>query len=254
MGIRFDGRVANIGDLSKYSSVAACDPDRIAIVPDPLCGDRYVVRAVRKITDTPVLSGYRAELYTTNYKRTPPFIEWYEWEFLLRRQEFAQGWPNPMIIFQVHDDWSGGGAPHLPPVLIGIAEGAVYASVHSAATQNPALPSDIAEIVAVEDCPVVWDKWARFVVRVKFALDGTGEFDLWYDGARVCALRAIHNCYPDNALYVQTGAYSGLDQLRSPVVEKAVYSTGVRIFNETTTHAEMGVSELISLCAQGALR
>ena len=254
MAIRFDGRITGPNDLSKYTEWAAVSADRLQCVPDPIGQRGYVLRARRQVDDTPVRNGYRAEAYATGVKRLPPCVEWYEWESLFLRSEFQQGWPNPMIFLQIHDDWSGGGAPHLPPVLIGIAEGAVYASVHSAATQNPALPSDIAEIVAVEDCPVVWDKWARFVVRVKFALDGTGEFDLWYDGARVCALRAIHNCYPDNALYVQTGAYSGLDQLRSPVVEKAVYSTGVRIFNETTTHAEMGVSELISLCAQGALR
>lgn len=251
MWLRFDGRVAHPGDLEKYSSIAVCDADRIAIVPDPLDVRRYVIRSDRRITDTTVLSGYRAELFTTEYKRVPPFVEWYDWDFLVRRAEFAQGWPNPMIIFQVHDDWSGGGAPHLPPLMVGITEGSLNVLMHSATVQNPALPADISEIVAVTDVPLLWDEWARIVIRAKFAHDGTGELDLWYAGHRACALRNISNCYPGNALYVQAGAYSGLDQLRSPVEKKSVYSTGVRIWDDSTTHSEMGVSDDVMVFREG---
>lgn len=251
MSIRFDGRVSGPSDLSKYSSISACDADRITVVADPLGNQRSVIKAVRKITDTAVLSGYRAELFTTAYKRVPPFTEWYEWETLVRRSEFAQGWPNPMIILQVHDDWSGGGAPHLPPIMVGVYESSLNVLVHSSAVQNPALPSDIIELSAVINTSFVWDEWARIVIRSKFATDGTGELDVWYDGVHACALRSINNCYPSNALYVQTGAYSGLDQLRSPVEQKTVYSTGVRIYDDATTHEQMGVDQTITLCSYG---
>ena len=254
MAIRFDGRPTSIpSGLSAYTSISECEPDRLTVVDDPLGNDRYVIKAIRRISDTAVLSGYRAELFTTAYKRTPPFTEWYEWESLVRRADFAQGWPNPMILLQVHDDWSSGGAPHLPPIMVGVYESSVNVLVHSALVQNPALPSDITELSAVLNTKFVWDEWARFVIRSKFATDGTGELDVWYDGAHVCALRNIYNCYPSNALYVQTGAYSGLDQLRSPVEKKIVYTTGVRIYDDATTHAQMGVEQTISLVSSGFL-
>jgi len=254
MAIRFDGRVSTAADLSRYTSITCCEGDRITVVQDPIRANRNCIRSVRRITDTAVLSGYRAELYTTAYKRTPPFTEWYEWEMLVRREEFAQGWPNPMIVFQVHDDWSGGGAPHLPPIMLGITENALNVLCHSSAVQNPALPSDISELTAVTDFPLVWGEWRRVVIRAKFATDNTGELDIWYGGERVCALRSINNAYPGNALFVQTGAYSGLDQLRAPVYQKSVYSTGLRIYDDSTTHAEMGVSDEIPMCSSGKFR
>lgn len=254
MAIRFDGRIVDPSDLAKYSPVMACDADRVTVVDDPLLTGRKVIRAVRKITDTVVLSGYRAEAYTLNYKRIPPFVEWYDWDCLLFKNQFLDSYPNPFIFFQVHDDWGSGGAPHLPPIMVGVYDSSLNVLVHSSSLQNPSVPSEIEEIKAITDVPIIWDAWARIVIRAKFATDSTGELDIWYGGDRVCALRAINNAYPGNSLFVQTGAYTGLAQLREPTAEKIVYSTGVRINDDSTTHAEMGVSELISLCAQGALR
>lgn len=254
MALRFDGRIVNSSDLYKYDPILACDGDRIAVVPDPINNGRYVVRFVRKITDTPVLSGYRAEICALAYKRMPPFEEWYEWECLLLSSQHDDNFPYVFYFLQIHDDWSSGGAPHLPPIILGVYHDSLYVLAHSSAVQNPALPSDIEEIKAVSDVGIIYDKWARIVVRAKYSTDGNGELDIWYGGMRVCALRNVHIGYPGNSVFVETGAYTGLAQLREPVVVKSVYSTGVRIFDETTTHAEMGVSDEIPMCSSGKFR
>ena len=251
MAVRFDGRITGPGDLSKYTEVQCCAPDRLQIVTDPIGQRGYVLRAARQIDDTVVRNGYRAEVYANAVQRVAPFTEWYEWESLVRRSEFVQGWPAMMILFQIHDAFSGGGTPHLPPIELGVNESWFRVVVHSSAMADPQVASDVDAFVAVQHVPMVWDRWARVVIRSVYKLDGTGELDVWYDGKRACALRNIYNAYPTNPLFVQTGAYSGLDQLRAPVSSKVVYSTGVRIFDDATTHAEMGVSADIPLVSSG---
>lgn len=251
MALRFDGRITGPNDLEKYTEWAAVSADRLQCVPDPLGQRGYVLRARRQVDDTPVRNGYRAEAYATGVKRLPPCVEWYDWDSLFMRSEFQQGWPNPMIFLQIHDDWSGAGTPHLPPIEIGVYESSLYVLAHAALTQAPTLASEIIVTKCISDVPIVWDRWARVVMRADYRTDGTGSIDLWYDGKRACAMRNVYNCYPSNANLVQTGAYSGLDQLRNGVTAKNVYTTGVRIFDDATTHAEMGVSADIPLVSAG---
>lgn len=251
MAIRFDGRITGPNDLSKYTEWAAVSADRLQCVPDPIGQRGYVLRARRQVDDTPVRNGYRAEAYATGVKRLPPCVEWYEWESLFLRSEFQQGWPNPMIFLQIHDDWSGGGTPHLPPIEVGVHESSLYVLAHAALTQAPATAGEIIVTKCISDVPIVWDRWARVVMRADYRTDGTGSIDLWYDGQRACAMRNVYNCYPSNANLVQTGAYSGLDQLRNGVTAKNVYTTGVRIYDDATTHAEMGVSADVPLVSKG---
>lgn len=251
MAIRFDGRITQPSDLAKYTELVSCAPDRLMVVPDPLGQRGYVLRGRRQMDDTLVRNGFRAEANTTAYKRIPPFVEWYEWESLFLRSEFAHGWPNPFIFLQIHDDWSFGGTPHWPPLEVGIFNSTLQILAHGALVQNPALPSDLFTAECVTTLPVVWDRWCRFVIRCDFQTDGTGSVEVWIDGVRACAVRNVYNCYPSNANLVQTGAYTGTNQMRDVAPAKNVFTTGVRVYDDLTTYADMGVIQDVPLVSSG---
>lgn len=249
MALRFDGRITGPGDLGKYTEVVCAAPDRITIVQDPLGQKGWVVQSLLQTDDPLVRNGYRAELYANGVQRAAPFIEWYEWDVMVRRSEYIDKRPESVIFLQIHDAFSGGATPHLPPIEVSVNERQwLKVVLHSSATADPQFASDVQAIDAVNDYPFVFDAWHRIVIRTDYKLDGTGQFDLWCDGVRVCALRNIYNAYPTNPLFVQSGAYSGA---RKTTDRKAVYSTGYRIYDDATTHAEMGVSADIPLVSSG---
>lgn len=250
MAIRFDGRITGPGDLSKYDRLSQCAPDRLAVVQDPLGQRGWVMRAIRRSDDTTVLNGYRAEADNVNTKRPAPCVEWYEWETLVLSSEYKKGRPF-VIILQVHDDWSSGGAPHWPPVEVRINESSLHIFTNAALVQNPQLSSEIIVTQCVADVPFPFDRWVRLVMRADYKTDGTGALDVWFDGRCVCSAKNIYNCYPGTNNYAQHGAYTGLDQLPAGT-ERRVYSTGVRIYDDATTHAEMGVSADIPLVSSGS--
>lgn len=86
-------------------------------------------------------------------------------------------------------------------------------------------------------------KWTSWVFKVKWAIDGTGELDLYKDGVSVYSATGINNCYNDvKGPNWRIGVYkwAWLDENPpSDVTLRTYYYDNVRVGDENATLADM---------------
>ncbi len=272
MAILFDGRFDNAprsagtGGAS-FASYAKIDRDPTAVVSPAAAGEAGSYEYANNVGGYSRVAKLSAPAATTARVELRPYVtdpigagpvygtRWYWWSVMVpddwvftpsRSVDTGTDLVGNQrtIIAQVHETADGGDAIHFPPFQLYIERDSyVFAlTADTAATTTTRAPN----LKVIGKWPVEAGRWVDWVVNVKWAADTTGFIHIYKDRRLVFSATGLATTYNDAVgLFVKAGVYWFGDMSRDRDLVRTLYSRGVVVGDENSSHLEVsGLSVL----------
>lgn len=272
MAILFDGRFDNAPRSSgsggaTFDLYEKIDRNPVAVATPLAAGESGSYEYVENFRGLSRVAKLTAPAETTSRVELRPYVEdppgpgpvygerWYWWSFMV-----PDDWvvtpsrgvdtgtdlvgTQRVIVGQVHETSDGGDTIHFPPMQLYI-EGDHYMLALTADT-NATTVSRVPNLKVLGRWPLQTNRWVDWVLHANWAADTNGFLNFYKDRRLVYNATGLATTYNDtDGLFMKAGLYWFADMAREPYVRRVLYSRGIVIGDENSSHLEVsGLSVL----------